>query len=230
MITEEQTQKLFDFTRAHYVSYYDVQLELVDHLAQGIEDSMGRNPKLTFEEALQKEFKKFGIFGFSDVVEQRMNAMRKRYYSILWQYVKACFTLPKVIATASFIYIFYWLFSGVLRAYFFETILISSVPFFCVLLVKSIKYKREQKKASRKWMLKDIIFSRVGMFNFLVLFLQLSNHSLFTSQTNNYVIFCLSVVTVLLFLSCYIMAFVIPAKAEKHLMEQYPEYKFLQKV
>jgi hypothetical protein len=41
----------------------------VDHLANAIE-TMARKPKLSFNEALNKEFK-FGVFGFMDVVEKR---------------------------------------------------------------------------------------------------------------------------------------------------------------
>ena len=36
-LTKEQIQQLYKFTRQHYVEYYDVQTELVDHLANDIE-------------------------------------------------------------------------------------------------------------------------------------------------------------------------------------------------
>ena len=67
-ISKEQIDRLYEFTRQHYVEYYDLQTELVDHLANSIESQWQENPKLTFEDALKIEFKKFGVFGFSDVV------------------------------------------------------------------------------------------------------------------------------------------------------------------
>jgi len=36
-LTTEQINKLYTFTKKHYVDYYDLQTELVDHLSNGIE-------------------------------------------------------------------------------------------------------------------------------------------------------------------------------------------------
>jgi hypothetical protein len=55
-----QIDHLFTFTRQHYVEWYDLQSELVDHLANAIETQWQENPKLSFNEALNKEFK-FGV-------------------------------------------------------------------------------------------------------------------------------------------------------------------------
>jgi hypothetical protein len=38
---------------------------------------MARKPKLSFNEALNKEFK-FGVFGFMDVVEKRQTVLSKK--------------------------------------------------------------------------------------------------------------------------------------------------------
>ena len=62
-LTSEQIERLYLFTRQHYVEWYDLQTELVDHMANAIEAQWQEHPKLSFEEALQKEFKKFGVFG-----------------------------------------------------------------------------------------------------------------------------------------------------------------------
>ena len=52
-LSAEQIERLYQFTRQHYVEYYDLQTELVDHLANAIEEQWQQNPKLSFEEALQ---------------------------------------------------------------------------------------------------------------------------------------------------------------------------------
>ena len=69
-VTAEEIKRLYEFTRKHYVEYYDVQTELVDHLASGMESSWEEEPELGFEENLQREFKNFGVFGFMEVVEK----------------------------------------------------------------------------------------------------------------------------------------------------------------
>jgi hypothetical protein len=58
----------------------------VDHLANAIETQWQENPKLSFNEALNKEFKKF-LF-FMDVVEKRQTVLSKKINSIVWQHFK----------------------------------------------------------------------------------------------------------------------------------------------
>ena len=82
-LTNEQIEKLYLFTRQHFVEWYDLQTELVDHLANAIEEQWQTNPKRTFDEALQIEFKKFGVFGFSDVVQERQVVLEKKYRKIV---------------------------------------------------------------------------------------------------------------------------------------------------
>ena len=36
-LTPQQIEQLYQFTRQHYVEWYDLQTELVDHLANSIE-------------------------------------------------------------------------------------------------------------------------------------------------------------------------------------------------
>ena len=113
-LTEHQIEELFKFTRKHYVYFYDVQSELVDHLANDIEEIWTEQPKLSFEQARDKSFKKFGIFGFMDVVEEKQKQMNKRYTKILWRFFKEWFTLPKVISTLSIFFVLFVFFQSLL--------------------------------------------------------------------------------------------------------------------
>ena len=82
-LNESQIEKLYLFTRQHFVEWYDLQTEIVDHLANAIETQWIENSNRTFEEALQIEFKKFGVFGFMEVVEKRQAALSKKYVKII---------------------------------------------------------------------------------------------------------------------------------------------------
>jgi hypothetical protein len=44
-LTVQQVEHLYAFTRQHYVEWYDLQSELVDHLANAIEQEWERNPE-----------------------------------------------------------------------------------------------------------------------------------------------------------------------------------------
>jgi len=48
-LTTPQIEDLFKFTRKHFVYHYDVQSELVDHLANDIEEIWNEKPYLSFK-------------------------------------------------------------------------------------------------------------------------------------------------------------------------------------
>lgn len=84
-VEAQHIKALFEFTEKHYVEWHDLQVELVDHLASDIEAIWQTNPDLSFEEAKQQSFAKFGIFGFGDIVEQKQTFLNKKYYALMWQ-------------------------------------------------------------------------------------------------------------------------------------------------
>ena len=98
-LTDLQIESLFKFTQKKFVHYYDLQLELVDHLASSIEDEMVANPNLDFEYALQKVYNRFGIFGFAKVVQEKSAALHKNNWRIWRSAVKEFFTIPKIAFT-----------------------------------------------------------------------------------------------------------------------------------
>lgn len=103
-ITPEHIDKLFAFTRKHLVEYYDVQLELVDHLANAIEERWKENKNLPFEQVLEQEYKKFGVFGFSSLVEQKQAALQKHYWQIIKNEMRAFFSIPKIFLSLLLLY------------------------------------------------------------------------------------------------------------------------------
>ncbi|WP_319591307.1 hypothetical protein [uncultured Draconibacterium sp.] len=98
-ITQEETEQLFQFCRRHYVYHYDVQIELVDHLATAIEGQWEQNTKLSFDEGLKNSFKKFGIYGFSKIKSQKEKELRRKYNRLLWHFMLDFYRWPKVITT-----------------------------------------------------------------------------------------------------------------------------------
>lgn len=227
----EQIERLYQFTRQHYVEYYDLQTELVDHLANAIESQWLENPKLSFEQALQVEFKKFGIFGFMDVVEKRQAALHRKYNKIVWKELKTFFSIPKIIGTISSITFLYYVLKYFQESYgimqWFIAILIISFIIGLAFLTK--KQKNETAKTGKRWLLKDIIFgysSVAGVLNFVV---QLACR-LHENQYPEWFLMVFSVLLVVLFLTEYVVLFLIPSKAESYLSETYPEYEITQLV
>jgi hypothetical protein len=100
MLTSEQIQQLFVFCVKHFVRQYDVQVELVDHLANAIEDRMAADQSLGFDTALVAVHGDFGVLGFAQVVNAKAEALTKKYRKERWQGFRAYFTWPKIALTA----------------------------------------------------------------------------------------------------------------------------------
>ena len=99
ILSEAQIQSLYRFTRAHFVYHYDLQTELVDHMAEAIEELQEKQPELTFDDATKIVFKSFGVFGFQDIVQERMQLLTKRYWRLIWSLFKTHFKWPLLLRT-----------------------------------------------------------------------------------------------------------------------------------
>ncbi|SFS39790.1 hypothetical protein [Lutibacter maritimus] len=231
-LTLEQIQQLYIFTRQHYVEHFDVQTELVDHLANDIEQIWKTQPNLSFEDARNISFKKFGVFGFMDIVGERQKALSKKYWKIIWSFAKDWFQLPKIILT---IFIF-TLFTIACRSKFGEYFLFSSLMIMCVYgLIKAFQlknnFKKRIKSTGKKWMLEEMIFSAgMGFFTMipinLINIFNLSNLDENMIYSNWFTLLYAAIFT-LLVIGFYVVIEVLPKKAEELLTKNYPEYKLV---
>jgi hypothetical protein len=229
-ITDAHITELYRFTREHFVEHYDVQTELVDHLANDIEQIWIEQPTLTFREAKTISFKKFGVFGFMDVVGSRQKALEKRYWKTILRFVKDWFKLPKIILTLIIYSSLFLLFTSSVSEFVFVGI-ISCYFFFGIgkiIQLKSIFNKRK-KSLGKTWMLEDLIFKQgVGNAALLPLytfqtFLHIGD---LTSMSVTWALIA-SVFYTSIFIIGYISLMIIPSKAEELLLETYPEYKLV---
>jgi hypothetical protein len=235
-LTPEQIQQLYKFTRQHYVEYYDVQTELVDHLANDIEQIWQEQPKLSFEDARTISFKKFGVFGFMDVVGDRQKAMSKKYQKLLWSFAKDWFKLPKMILTALIFIIIYTGISSNYGKYFMYAVLLLMIIFsgYKGYFIHK-QFKNKIKQTNKKWMLEEMIFKTGfgGITMLLVNFFNIFNLTSYNSFHNSLVLkpiwFTLgcSLFFTLLIIFLYVAIEVLPKKAEEILENQYPEYKLV---
>jgi len=225
-LSSDQIQHLYTFTQQHYVEYYDLQTELVDHLANSIEEQWTENPKRSFEEALQIEFKKFGIFGFMDVVEQRKKTMNKKYSKLVWLHFKSFFRLPQIIGTLLSIFLVFQLLKSITISHEVAAILafFILISFWVGLIRMNRKRKKIAKQEGKKWLLKEIIYGYSSMAGMSYLpfqiFLQFQIH-----HSSLITLFFMSFFMVSIVIIEYILFFVIPSKATEYLKQTYPEYE-----
>ena len=129
--------------------HYDVQTELVDHLANDIEDLWSKSPGLTFEDARDKSFKKFGVFGFMDVLEAKQKQMNKRYWKIILRFGKEWFTIPKTMTTIFIFLGFYFFLQLQYAEFIFIGTLLTLILLEFILLFKSRKLNKRVKKRKK---------------------------------------------------------------------------------
>lgn len=227
-LSAAQIERLYVFTRQHYVEYYDLQTELVDHLANAIEAQWETNPKLTFEEALQIEFKKFGVFGFMEVVDKRKGVLHRKYNKMVLSELKTFFSIPKIVGTFSCIAIVNYLLKYFQEGYELMQWLIGFliVSFAVGMVFLTRKQKRETAKTGKRWLLKDIIFGYSSVAGVMNVVIQLACRL----TENHYPVWfyaLFSVLLVVLALTEYIVLFLIPSKANFYLRQTYPDYEMV---
>ena len=106
-LTEEQIEDLFAFCEEQDVKYYDVQIELVDHLASAIEQKWLEKPTLSYSKALWIVFDRFGLSGFRKIRRAKEKELRRKYLRLQWKHIAEFFRLPKIILTIFFSLIFF---------------------------------------------------------------------------------------------------------------------------
>lgn len=167
MLSEEQIGELFAFCEKKYVRWYDVQVELVDHLAHAIEDRMAKDPSLGFESALRNVYEGFGIFGFSRIVSERMASVYQMHRKTYYESLKSHFRWPKIGLTILITIILFIVFkeSGA------SWISISMTVLMVAAMILSIHNGIEMSRISRKKKLLLASFTYQSSFVYLPLFL-----------------------------------------------------------
>ncbi len=224
-VTNSEIERLYRFTREHYVVYYDVQTELVDHLANGIERQWQDDPGTAFELALQKEFQKFGIYGFSDVVEKRERAMEKRYFKLILKEIITVLKRPKVSVGLLLIFLlsnFFLSLNNGKDAYLTFLFIV-----FCIILIiagRRALRRRRAKEGKKVFLFETIIENAGGYFSLVWVPFQLLNFM--DAAEAGYVNWLMSFLIIFYALTSYVCFYRLPKNKEEILKKVYPEMKY----
>lgn len=221
-ISPAQIEKLYLFTKSHHLEHYDLQSEMVNHLANDIENQWLENSKISFEDALNKAFRKFGIFGFEEVTAQKTKELQKKYYKWFWQQLYSFFKLPEIIGTFTAIFLVYKLLELGLENDIFNIIFMLSFlfSFISILLIFFLKYYKKKKDII--WLMEEIIFRQSNGI-FLIISGIIPQIIGYLIPTNNfYILFLVSFLTIVLVLTNFIVYIKIPKNATTYLLQTYP--------
>jgi len=179
-LSREQIDYLMDFVKKHYVEWYDLQVEMVDHLANDIEEIMKKNPNITFQEALDRAFKKFGPMGFMDIAEKKQNALHKKYLlNIIREFKHFLFSYRFIYFILALILYYKIISMAPITTIIFSFFILILIPLIHV-IVHSIKLRRKRKRNEKIYLVDSTIINfpiffmliMVNLFNFVNTFLK----------------------------------------------------------
>lgn len=101
-ITPEETEKLFNLCEKYGVFFYDVQIEMVDHLASLIEEQWKKYPEISFHQGLKSAVLSFGKSNFTKFAREKEKEVNRKYNLLLWKYFIEFYKWPKLLITIIF--------------------------------------------------------------------------------------------------------------------------------
>jgi uncharacterized membrane protein len=229
-LTPEQIDELYAFCRKHYVNQYDLQIELVDHIASSIEEQWDEHPKLAFQDALNNTFGKFGIFGFAKVREQKQKALERKYRNLLIKFTLEYYRLPKLILTIACTLVLFTALRLVHNPFWIIITYFGIVAGLIVFYMYWL-YPRNYKIKVREGMsfmvldyLKDKQFVAAFVLQIPIQSFNLAHLMDYHLLSRTWPALTISFLLVLLTIFLYISLFILPIKVREHFTEQFPEF------
>lgn len=99
-LTQEQIQYIFNYVTSFDIKWYELQVELTDHMVSSMEEIWEKDPKLTFHQVKQYAENKFvGYSSFKSIEEERTKILRKEFRKAQWKMVAKYLKFPKIIGS-----------------------------------------------------------------------------------------------------------------------------------
>lgn len=99
-LSAKEIEYLFDYCKSQQLKYYDVQLEVVDHMAAAIE-KLSDHDLLTFDEAFYEMKKQFNASTFKTIVNCKQKYIFKKIVRLFWEECASFLRWPKLLVVIS---------------------------------------------------------------------------------------------------------------------------------
>lgn len=223
-LTQEQIGQLFEFCQKRKVREFEIQAELVDHLASSIENELEQDTALSFYEALNIAYRKFGENGFAEIIKSKKKAFRHKYNILFLKHLLTFFKWPRVILTLLLLTLLYLFFQ-----YFnWNQILLETLGWITILTNLTFNVLTQSYQENRETIfLISYYYKRlrisIGSILFLLFFLVMHILNNFPQTVISAHGVLISFFIILALITTYILAIYIPRQLKKDFLEQYPE-------
>jgi len=99
VLNKSQLQHISNLIEMKGVKYYDVNMELTDHMASEVEEILN-NEHIKYKEAVKIAFLRYNRFHFMKIEEEKEKKVRKQANRLFWRSLLQFFTFPKIAFTA----------------------------------------------------------------------------------------------------------------------------------
>lgn len=228
-ITPEETEELFNLCEKYGVFFYDVQIELVDHMASLIEEQWEKDPEISFQQGLKNAVLSFGKSNFTKVTREKEKEVNRKYNLLLWKYFIEFYKWPKLLITIVFtlgLLLFFEFFNQTktIMLIYWGLVMVG----FAFYLIRIFpKYKIKGK--SGELFLLAARQSQVMYISIILLQLPLITNNVFKlneidSINNVFILAAISFFIVFFSILLYDNTFLLSKKIKEHFEEQFPEF------
>ena len=109
-LNDEQITYIENYIQQNDINYYEIYMEILDHMILSVEDLLEKNPTKNFEEAvLIAKVEGFGRKkGFRGLLREKLKLAQKKARKDNLKSIKEFFTFPKLVLTLSVFVCYYW--------------------------------------------------------------------------------------------------------------------------
>ena len=144
-LNDEQITYIENYIQQNDINYYEIYMEILDHMILSVEDLLEKNPTKNFEEAvLIAKVEGFGRKkGFRGLLREKLKLAQKKAKKDNLKSIKEFFTFPKLVLTLSVFVCYYWFLNFFKEPQQANIVAISVVALFGIF--QSLYYKKYTK-------------------------------------------------------------------------------------
>ena len=111
-LTKEQILYIEDYIKGFDIKYYEIYMEILDHMILSVETILEQNKEIIFEDAvIQAKVEGFGKKGFRGMMNEKVKLAKKQARNENNKKIKEYFTLPKLVLTIGVFVVYYFFLS-----------------------------------------------------------------------------------------------------------------------
>jgi uncharacterized membrane protein SirB2 len=107
-LTTEQIEYVENYIISKDIKWYELQVELTDHMVTSMEEFWEKDPELTFHQVKQYAENIFvGDSSFKSIEKQRKRILQKEYRKVQWKMITDYLKFPKIFGSILLVYLSY---------------------------------------------------------------------------------------------------------------------------